>query len=165
MKLLQPDLHIDRLADIDLDAWHEKGIRCILVDLDNTISPWREGSITEEARDFFARARAVGMTAILFSNAKEAKAREAAWSIGIAYYASAGKPFSWTYRKALLELSYCKEETMAIGDQVFTDVLGGNIMGLTTVLIPPISAAEFFGTKVLRFLERVLAGRKTPYPS
>jgi hypothetical protein len=160
MKILKPDLSIERLTDLDFVYWYAKGIRCVLVDLDNTIAPWRQTSITDDARAMIAKAREAGMTVALFTNAPESRAKEAAWDAGIGYFHSAAKPFPGKYRKAFSELSANNEEVMCIGDQIFTDVLGGNCMGCVTVLIPPLSEIEFSGTKILRWMEKHLAGRK-----
>ena len=74
----------------------------------------------------------------------------------------AKKPLPFKYNQVIAELSYSKKEVMAIGDQVFTDVLGGNLAGCTTVLVSPLSMIEFSGTKLLRFME-ILTGRKLVY--
>ena len=160
MKLLQPDLSADRLTDIDLNYWYDQGIRCILIDLDNTIALWRHTDLTEDALAMITRARSMGMTAALFTNAPDKRAREAAWNAGISYYANARKPLPFRYRRAIAELSFSREEVMTIGDQVFTDVLGGNLVGCVTVLTSPLSVVEFSGTRLLRYLERIFAGRK-----
>jgi len=159
-KFLKPDLYADLLTDIDFDVWREKGIRCVLVDLDNTIAPWRNTQITDEGKAMIVKAREAGMVVALFTNAPEHRAREAAWNAGVGYFHSAMKPFPGKYKKAIRELGVSSSEIMCIGDQIFTDVLGGNLMGCVTVLVPPISEREFSGTKILRFLERFLAGRK-----
>ncbi len=164
MKLIQPDLTVDCLNDLDLSYWYERGIRGIFIDLDNTISPWRQNSVTGEARELIDKARQAGIMIILFTNAGEIRAREVAWSLGIGYYASAKKPFAAMYRKAMKELELTGSEVLAIGDQVFTDVLGGNLAGCTTVLTSPLAQEEYAGTKFLRFLER-LAGRKAVFHS
>ncbi len=162
MKLLQPDLTVDCLSDLDLADWYGRGIRAIFIDLDNTISPWRQNSVTGEARQLIDKARQAGITVVLFTNAGEIRAREVAWSLGISYYAAAKKPFAAMYRKAMGELALAGSEVLAIGDQVFTDVLGGNRAGCITVLTSPLSEEEYAGTKFLRFLER-LAGRKAVF--
>lgn len=160
MKLLKPDLCVDRLPEIDIGFWYNKGIRCILIDLDNTVALWKHPVFTDEAGDFIARARQTGITVVLFSNAPERRVREAAWNAGISYYAYTRKPFPYRYHKAIADLSLSKTEVMAIGDQVFTDVLGGNLAGCTTVLTSPISEREYSATRVMRLMERLLTGRK-----
>ena len=160
MKLLKPDISVDSLSEIDIAFWKRRGIRCILVDLDNTVAPWRKTDMTDEARQLIAQCRDAAIMVVLFTNAPEKRAREAAWKAGISYYAPARKPFLFRYRKAIAELGVSAAETMAVGDQIFTDILGGNLMGCATVLTSPLSATEYRGTKLLRFLEKHIAGRK-----
>jgi len=160
MKLLKPDLCADNLSCIDIAFWCAQGIRCILIDLDNTVAPWRKTDMTDEARQLIAQCRDAAIMVVLFTNAPEVRAREAAWKAGIGYYASARKPFPFHYRKAIAELGVNATETMTVGDQIFTDVLGGNLMGCVTVLTSPLSATEYRGTKLLRFLEKYIAGRE-----
>jgi HAD superfamily phosphatase (TIGR01668 family) len=162
MKLIQPDLVVDCLSDLDIPYWYARGVRGIFMDLDNTIAPWRRNDITDEARELIAKAREAGVTVVLLTNAGERRVREAAWSLGVGYYAFAKKPFSAMYRKAMSDLELTGQSVMAVGDQLFTDVLGGNLAGCTTVLIAPLDVREHAGTKFLRFLER-LAGRKTAF--
>ncbi|MCL1849399.1 MAG: YqeG family HAD IIIA-type phosphatase [Clostridiales bacterium] len=171
MKYLVPDLSVEQLADIDIGYWHDRGIRCVFIDLDNTISHWRQTSITDDAMALIDKARDAGLTVVIFTNASEDRAREAAWNAGIGYYASARKPLPKRYRRAIAELDYENREIMAIGDQIFTDVLGGNLTGCTTVLISPLSEVEHSGTKLFRLLEKLITGREItfkdrlyPYP-
>ncbi|MCL1804440.1 MAG: YqeG family HAD IIIA-type phosphatase [Clostridiales bacterium] len=163
MKFLKPDLDVGRLGDIDVSDIYDKGIRCIFADLDNTIALWRRPELTGEAAAFVAAAREKGISVVIFTNAKEDRAREAAWEAGLAYYALARKPFPFKYHKAIAELGYRKSEVLAVGDQIFTDVLGGNLAGCTTALTSPLSGNEFAGTKALRFAEKLIAGRKLVY--
>jgi HAD superfamily phosphatase (TIGR01668 family) len=163
MKLLKADLDVERLSEIDIGAWYANGIRCILVDLDNTVALWRSTDLTEDALLMVAKAREAGITVVLFTNAHEARAKEAAWNAGVGYYASARKPFPFKYRKAFAELGVLCSEVMAVGDQVFTDVLGGNLAGCATILASPLSETEFSGTKLLRLLEKLIAGRKLDF--
>ena len=160
MKLIKPDLSVERLTEIMMPYWYDKGVRCVLIDLDNTISPWRKSYITEDAYAMIADCRAIGITVVLFTNANAQRACEAAWKAGINYYAKANKPFPFVYRKAISELGFHARQVMTIGDQIFTDVLGGNLAGCVTVLTAPLSEVEFSGTRLLRFLEKWLAGRK-----
>ena len=160
MRILEPDMCVERLSDIDCNYWYGKGIRCVLVDLDNTISPWAKVEITDDAKAFIEKSKNAGVMVVLFSNATEGRVREAAWNAGINYYASARKPFPFRYKKAIAELSFCNTQILTIGDQVFTDVLGGNLTGCATILVAPLSEAEYVGTKFLRILERMIVRRK-----
>ncbi len=89
---------------------------------------------------------------------------EIAKLIGIPAVYKAGKPRKRAYRKAMAMLSTTPHETMMVGDQIFTDVLGGNRLGLYTILVKPIHQQEFIGTKVMRILERLVL-RQMPEPT
>ena len=71
----------------------------------------------------------------------------------------ARKPSRRAFRQALATLGTTEKETAVVGDQLFTDVLGGNRLGLYTVLVMPLSKREFFGTKAIRSLERIVLRR------
>ena len=81
----------------------------------------------------------------------------------VLYAHKGAKPFPGAFKVALEELDGCIDNTLIIGDQIFTDILGGNIMGIGTVLVDPISKKEFITTKFMRLLERILTGRKIKY--
>ena len=160
MPFLKPDLIVESLRDIDIANCYAIGIRCFLIDLDNTITPWHSLEISGAAKELIRKSKEAGITAVLFSNATEERTREAAWNAGISYYAAAKKPFPYRYRQVMHDLSYSAQEIMMIGDQLFTDVLGGNLSGCRTVLVSPLTKREFVGTRLLRLLERHLAGRR-----
>ena len=162
MKLLQPTIVIDTLDALDLAYWHQQGIRGIFIDLDNTIAPWRQTAISAEARAFFGRAKEANLQVLLFTNAMEKRAREAALTVGVNALGMARKPFPGGYRRALQMVQLAPHQVMSIGDQVFTDVLGGNLAGCTTVLLPPLAEKEYWGTKLLRRFERMV-GMYRPY--
>jgi len=71
-----------------------------------------------------------------------------------------GKPLISAFKKAIEFIKGMPEDTVMIGDQIFTDILGGNLLNLHTILIKPISDKEFIGTKINRWLEKVIAGRR-----
>jgi predicted HAD superfamily phosphohydrolase YqeG len=70
--------------------------------------------------------------------------------------AKAGKPFGFHFRSVMRAMNLEAAETLMIGDQIFTDMLGGNWAGCHTILLPPLYTEEFIGTKFLRILERMM---------
>ncbi|MDR1205033.1 MAG: YqeG family HAD IIIA-type phosphatase [Peptococcaceae bacterium] len=162
MKRLDPRIRVDTLAQLDLKALRQKGFKGILIDLDNTISPWRQNRITEEARRFFREAKALDFKICLFTNAKPHRAVPVSQNLGIRCFPKAHKPFGVHYRAALREMELEASETLMIGDQIFTDIWGGNRAGCHTVLLPPLYPKnEFVGTKCLRVLERIFGYHQT----
>ncbi|MDD3705135.1 MAG: HAD hydrolase-like protein [Clostridiaceae bacterium] len=64
------------------------------------------------------------------------------------------KPSKTAFRRAMKLMNSVPANTAVIGDQIFTDVLGGNRLGLYTILVAPISDKEFIWTRIIRKLER-----------
>jgi len=74
--------------------------------------------------------------------------------LDLPFLSNAGKPRRKAFKKVLSILDIKADELAVIGDQIFTDVLGGNRMELYTILVVPISSSEFFGTRIMRRMER-----------
>jgi HAD superfamily phosphatase (TIGR01668 family) len=158
---LSPDLYHRSVGSIDLDALRARGVRALLVDLDNTLLPRDTSQFTQEALDFARRVHESGLTACLVSNNWHARVHAAARELGFELVPKANKPLPWGFRAGLRLMGASPGEAAVIGDQLFTDVLGGNLLGMTTVLVAPLSSSDLPHTLVLRRLEaRVLRGRE-----
>ncbi|MDT8901811.1 YqeG family HAD IIIA-type phosphatase [Anaeroselena agilis] len=154
-RLLCPNLAVDSLFEIDLDSLADQGIRGVIFDLDNTIIPWdsreMDAAIVAWLEDVLAR----GFKVAIVSNNWRGRVREIAARFGLPFFSRAYKPAKTGFRKALAELKLEPGETAVIGDQLFTDVLGGNRMGLLTIWVKPLTAHEFIGTRIHRRFERL----------
>ncbi|KUK11051.1 MAG: HAD-superfamily phosphatase subfamily IIIA [Clostridia bacterium 41_269] len=152
--LLTPDLKVKSIFDIDLQVLQNKGINSLIIDLDNTITRWNALEVSNEVLSWFERIKEKGFKACLVSNNPGERVSLIAEVLGIPSIPKAGKPRRKAFRQALKILESNINETAVIGDQIFTDVLGGNRMGLYTILVEPISSHEFIGTKIMRFFEK-----------
>lgn len=150
---LFPNLYVPTILDIPLDELGEKGIKAFILDLDNTITEWNNNSITEEVHQWFNQVEAAGFKACILSNNAEQRVMQVAKSLGIPYIYRAKKPRRGGYYQAVSRMEVKPEETAVIGDQIFTDVWGGNRAGLFTILVVPLSSREFMGTKISRAME------------
>lgn len=159
LKILQPKLAVDSIFHIDLNKLKANGIKFILIDLDNTITEWNNHQLPQRAIQWFATLQEKGFKACLVSNNNEDRVSIAGRELGIPAVSKAQKPRKKAFEKAMKILGAEKDNTAMIGDQVFTDVLGGNRLKLYTILVMPISTKEFFGTKFARMLERIILKR------
>lgn len=153
MQALCPDEAHSRLVDIDLDGLLQKGIRALIVDLDNTLVKWHEAEVSAEVDQWVDQAKARGFKLCIASNALPERVKLIAGRLGIPYVSGALKPRRTPFRKALMRMDVVSQETAVVGDQIFTDVLGGNRLGLYTILTRPLSRKEFPTTRMLRGLE------------
>jgi HAD superfamily phosphatase (TIGR01668 family) len=161
--ILQPDFQYESLQSIKAQDLLAAGIRGLLLDLDNTITPWNDRSLTQGVKDWFQEIKEHDIKACIVSNNRRPERVSAVADVlGIFCVYQAAKPRKKAFLKGLRTLGLDKSEVAVVGDQIFTDVLGGNRLGIKTILITPIDEREFAGTKILRLLER-LVGRKPGY--
>ncbi|MBS3975037.1 MAG: YqeG family HAD IIIA-type phosphatase [Actinobacteria bacterium] len=161
MKLLVPDLYVSDVLRVDLDALYAEGVDTLLIDLDNTLLPRNGTQAPSRIIDWLKGVEDQGFAICLVSNNWHASAITAAEKLGVRIVAKASKPLPFAFKKALSMLDSEPRRTAVIGDQIFTDVLGGNLMGMKTVLVRPLSATDLPHTLLLRRLEAVvLAGRE-----
>lgn len=153
---LKPDLRVDCLSAVPLERLRQQGIRALIVDLDNTVACWNSAVVEEEARRWFSEAKARGFALCLTSNNAYQRGAGVARELGVPLVYNAGKPRRRAFRQAMQALGSGPRETAVIGDQLFTDILGGKRLGLYTVLVRPLSPREFFTTRLLRRLEQVV---------
>lgn len=153
LKKLYPDLYVKSLMEIPLDELKGLGKKAFILDLDNTVTEWNSNNLTKEVAEWFITIKEQGFKACILSNNGEQKVVKVAEQLGIPYVHRAQKPRRGAFFKAMKTLDATKEETAVIGDQIFTDVLGGNRAGLFTILVVPINKKEFVGTKISRLME------------
>jgi len=158
-RLLRPDLYVSVIQDIPLAVLKKKGIHGLLIDLDNTIIEWGGMTLSPAIKKWFEEVKGHSFKACLVSNNRSRRVKAIADILEIPFISGAGKPRSRAFKQAITVLGTGIESTAVIGDQVFTDVLGGNRLGLFTVLVKPMNSREFFGTRIMRRFERIVTRR------
>jgi HAD superfamily phosphatase (TIGR01668 family) len=158
--LLRPTRLADAVWEVDLDWLASRGIRGLVLDLDNTLADWEGTRVRPEVRAWLEAARARGFGLCLASNAmRSGRVGRMARELGLIPVAHAGKPFPAAFRRAMAALGTRADATCVIGDQLFTDMLGANWLGLTTVLVAPLSRRESLHTRLIRLIERPMRRR------
>jgi HAD superfamily phosphatase (TIGR01668 family) len=160
--MLVPDLYYSSVTAIDLAGLRQSGVRHLLIDLDNTLMPRDTSALPAEVRSWVEALAVEGMAACLVSNNWHAHVAAVADDIGLPIVAKALKPFPSAFRKGLSVLGGTSAQAAVIGDQIFTDVLGGNLLGMTTVLVAPQSKSDLPHTLLLRRMERRVLGDRAP---
>lgn len=152
-----PDEVVASVSDIQPESLKQQGIQAVLLDLDNTLVPWQKVDVPETVRQWIEAMKSAGLRLCLVSNTRRRRRLETlAKELGVAYVPKAFKPRRYGLRQALEQLQATPQQAVMIGDQIFTDVWGGNRMGMRTILVLPMARREFIGTKVSRLLERIL---------
>ncbi len=159
MNLLLPMKTYNTIFDIPLVQLYTFGIRGIIFDLDNTLTEWNNPELSLETISWLEDAKKMGFSMCFVSNNSDVRVREVADLVEIPFVARAGKPRRRSFRRAMDLMQTKPENTAVVGDQIFTDILGGNRLGLFTVLVSPISRKEFIGTRFVRLIEKIILKR------
>jgi len=152
---LLPDIQVDTIYDIDLEALKSRGIKGIITDLDNTLIEWNRPSATPELAEWLQKVQDKGYKLIVVSNNNAARVGAFASPLGIPFIHRANKPFHKSFKLAQKMMKLQPDQVVVIGDQIFTDVLGGNRLNLHTILVIPIVQSDNFSTRFIRRLERI----------
>ena len=145
------------------EALARRGFRLLLADLDNTLVPYGVPLPDERLKRWRDDLTRHGVTLfILSNNRREHRPRIFAEALEVRYIGHAGKPKTASFYRAMEQLGVTREQTAIVGDQVFTDVLGGNLAGVSVILVEPIRLAGNPG-RYLRYAAelpfRLLSGK------
>ena len=147
----------DHVTDISIDDLYHKGIKGILLDLDNTIVAWNEHDVSPAIYQWIQHGKQTGISFCLLSNSYTSRARRIANELDIHVIAPAFKPFPFGYQRAMSMLATTASNTVMIGDQLFTDMLGAHLLKINTIYVTPLSTTEFCLTRISRCLERLVS--------
>ena len=150
-----PNEYLDSTYVIDFDKLYEEGYRGIIFDIDNTLVP-HGAPADERAKKLFAHLKELGYHCMLLSNNKEPRVKMFNDAVNVSYIYKAGKPATKNYLKAMEELGTTTENTLFVGDQIFTDVYGANCAGIRTILVKPIHPKEEIQIVLKRYLEKIV---------
>lgn len=154
--MCQPDLRFDTLAEITPAVLGARGIRALLVDLDDTLVPSDSEEPASGALEWLSGLRAAGVAVAIVSNGSRRRVARFAEQAGMPAIAMAGKPFAQAFRRARGLLGAPDPATVAmVGDQLFTDVVGARRAGMVTILVRPLSKGKLPHTRIARHLERM----------
>ena len=148
-----PDMYQKNIFKINYEKLKKNGIKCLLVDLDNTISPAKEILLCEKTKRLFNK-RKKDVKIVLFSNNFPKRISKFGKYYDVDIACVSLKPFSYKYKYILKKYKLKKSEVAAIGDQLLTDIQGGNKMGITTILVNPMSNIDETETWFNRQIEK-----------
>ena len=147
-------------------ALADRGVKLVLADLDNTLVPYKVTEPPAEVTAWKKALEAAGITLFLLSNSrKPGRVRSFAEKLGIPCQGCSGKPKKAGYLKAMERMGCTPEQTVMVGDQIFTDTLGANNAGVTPLLVEPIRLAGNPG-RYLRYAVETpfrLLGKRRPF--
>lgn len=150
-----PDESVSSTYDIDFQSLYEEGYRGILFDIDNTLVEHGKGA-SDQALDLFRRLEEMGFQCCLISNNKKQRVSSFNEKIGTHMIFNAHKPRRKGYREAMEMMGTNKENTLFVGDQLFTDIWGAKRIGIRNILVKPINKNEEIQIVLKRYLEKII---------
>lgn len=139
-----PRLRCEALTDLSPELLRGRGIRLLMLDFDNTIVPYTTSVPTERMEQWLKDMLDSDIQLCVVSNSKRGRVKVFCEKYGLACITHAKKPFSRGIRQCLSRFGMQPEECAIAGDQIFTDTLGGNCAGLTSILVRPIHNHNFW---------------------
>lgn len=151
-----PNDYVQSVFQIDIEKLANSGFKGIITDLDNTLVGWDVKTPTKEIQKWFKKANDLGLTITIVSNNNEKRVSGFSKDLDVDFIFKARKPMGRAFKKAIQHMNIKPEETIVIGDQMLTDVLGGNNNGLYTIMVVPVKKTDGFLTRLNRIIERRL---------
>lgn len=166
MALWSPERYFSRITDIDIERdLLAPGYTHVLLDIDNTIRARDTHAVPRDVGMWLGRARTAGVQFCLVSNNWHADAHDFAAEMALPLVAKAMKPLPPAFFAGMRKLGARRDNTVVIGDQLTTDVLGAHCAGLPAYMLQPLVKQDLKHTKVLRVLESAILGDRQPEPA
>ena len=141
---------------VNYDKLWKKGVRCLLFDMDNTITPAHITKPTKRLKRLFDELKAKGFKVIIFSNNPKYRIEPFKSFLNVDACAFALKPSKEKYNLIMERFKYKHTEIAAIGDQLLTDIYGANKLDITSVLVNPLTERDHTVTWINRLLEKMI---------
>ena len=157
--ILYPDGHFEKVEEITIKYLQDNKIKALILDVDNTLIDYQkhlEKSVIQWAKNL--KEQGIKLYILSNTNQKE-KVEKVAKALEIPYRNSAKKPFKTGFLKVQKELKEKAENIAVVGDQIFTDIIGGNRCRMFTILVEPINPKDFWYTAWKRPIENRIKNR------
>ena len=161
LSALLPNEHLASVFEITPEWLGARHLRGLILDLDNTLVPYGSELHTPELEAWVGALRAANIQARLVSNALPERIKRWAAQLGFPSVGALGgrtaaKPLPSAFLRAARAMQLRPKEIAVVGDQLFTDVLGGNLIGAYTIMVAPLSQNALPHTRLARALERMV---------
>ena len=154
MALFKPRMRVGKMIDLTPEQLRDAGIKALLLDIDNTMTTHNNPVPAEGVQAWIDRMKAEGFALMVVSNNNGQRVRLFSELVGLDFEGAAKKPLPVGFRRACQRLGVAPREAAVVGDQIFTDVLGGNLLGACTVMTVPYLMEQHIGFRIKRTLER-----------
>ena len=156
MSLLYPTAMFERITELTPDILRELGVDALMLDVDNTLTTHNNPNLEPEVLAWLEVMREAEIPLIIISNNSRKRVEPFARALGLDYIACAMKPLPFGYWRAAEHLGKSGWQTAVVGDQIFTDILGGRLCGVQAILLAPIEPEDGAFFRFKRKIEVVI---------
>ena len=156
LSILKADYRFEKITDITAADLKEAGTKLVLLDADNTLSLHGSQEPFFGVSEWIKEIKKEGFVLVIISNNSESRIKPFAEKLGLPFVFKSAKPLSKGFKKATEKFGFEPKETAVIGDQVFTDVLGGKLFGAKVFLTEPLGPETDFFIKIKRKFEKFI---------
>ena len=149
-----PEYRFEAFDMASAEFLSEIGVKGIILDIDNTLEPYEHALPGEHVLAWLKSLEERGIKAAIVSNNHKERVELFNKDIGLPAYYKAKKPFKKNLLRAMADMNTTREETILMGDQVFTDVWAAHNAKIRAILVPPIKDKRDIFTRFKRLLER-----------
>ena len=135
---LLPKIIAPELTDLSPQFLRDRGITLLMMDFDNTIVPYTTNIPTKKMQTWLEEMKDSGITLCIVSNSKRQRVQVFAKEQGIPCITHSKKPFPKGIQECLQKFNADPKHCALVGDQIFTDTLGANGCGVTSILVSAI---------------------------
>lgn len=154
LALFQPTAAVERVTDITPELVRSMQANAVLLDVDNTLAMHGSQTPFPGTVEWAGRMQKSGISIMIMSNNFKERVAPFAALYGLPFISMALKPLPAAYRRAIRKLGAERKETVAVGDQIFTDVAGANLARVKSILLSPAMEETSLSFRIRRFLEK-----------
>ena len=156
---IYPKAYFNNVREIRIDFLQKNKIKALILDVDNTLIDY-DKNLPKETVKWANELDGQGVKLYILSNSnKKQKVKKVAEELGIEYEYFAKKPLKFGFKKVQEKLQEKPEHIAVVGDQIFTDVIGGNRCNMFTILVEPIAEKDIWITRIKRPIENAIKNR------
>ncbi|MBQ5318017.1 MAG: YqeG family HAD IIIA-type phosphatase [Oscillospiraceae bacterium] len=160
MAIFKPTYALKSVLEITPEALKQRDIKALVLDLDNTLTTHDNPAPAEGVLDWIADMQRAGIKLLIVSNNTAERVTPFAEMLGLHFVPNGAKPLPKGFKRAIAELGISKKQVCAVGDQIFTDILGANMAGIRSIFVYPIEFEHSTFFTVKRAIEKPLLPKK-----